>query len=410
MITPFAAPGARRGALRILSAAALVAMVVPLEEMPVQAQPSLIEFDAPGASTEFTPDEAAACTFAFLGPGVIGCGTTALANNDSGQVVGTYTENTDSGPVQHGFLRGPNGDYTNVDAPGAGTGPGQGTVAFSINKKGVIAGAFQDAKNVYHGFLQQPNGSFEQLDYPGAGTGAYQGTLAFSVNQPGTRAAGTYIDANGVNHGFVQTPSGSFERIDPPGSVYTYPCEETCVTPGGDVVGYFVTVDVIDSTSTAHGFVRSPSGAITPIDPPNSSFTIAASINTNGLIAGYFVGQDNVIHGFVRSKNSSFVTFDNPAASTNPGFGTVAYSINSAGATTGEYLDANAVGHGYERDADGHFTPSIDAPDAGTGSGQGTRPSTNNSSGEVTGWYINSDNNGNNVYHGFVWQPSVATQ
>jgi hypothetical protein len=374
MITPFAAPGARRGALRILSAAALVAMVVPLEEMPVQAQPSLIEFDAPGASTEFTPDEAAACTFAFLGPGVIGCGTTALANNDSGQVVGTYTENTDSGPVQHGFLRGPNGDYTNVDAPGAGTGPGQGTVAFSINKKGVIAGAFQDAKNVYHGFLQQPNGSFEQLDYPGAGTGAYQGTLAFSVNQPGTRTAGTYIDANGVNHGFVQTPSGSFERIDPPGSVYTYPCEETCVTPGGDVVGYFVTVDVTDSTSTPHGFVRSPSGNITPIDGPKALATIAASINTKGVIAGYFVDENVEIHGFVRSQNGSFVPpqgFDAPGAT----FGTAALSINSAGATTGKYIDANSVLHGFERDADGRFSPPIDAPDAGMGQFQGTRPS-----------------------------------
>jgi len=51
MVTCFAAL-ARRGALRILFAAALVAMVALLEEMPVQAQPSLIEFDAPGRATD----------------------------------------------------------------------------------------------------------------------------------------------------------------------------------------------------------------------------------------------------------------------------------------------------------------------------------------------------------------------
>jgi hypothetical protein len=402
MITLFDAP-ARRGALRILSGAALVAMVMPLEQMPVQAAGSLIEFDAPGAITEFTPDEAAVCFFAFNGPQVIGCGTTALANNDSGQVVGTYT---DAALVQHGFLRDPKGNYTApIDAPGAGTGPGQGTVAFSINNKGVIAGAFQDSSNVYHGFLRSKNGSFEPpLDAPGAGTGAGQGTLALSVNLPGTSTAGTYIDANNTFHGFVQTHSGGFESFDPPGSVFTYPCQETCVSPVGAITGYF-----LDSNFTPHGFVRSRSGGIpTTIDGPNNPLaTIATSINTNSLIAGYFVDENGEIHGFVRSQDGSFVP---PQGFEAPGttIGTVVFSINSAGATTGWYV-ANNAGHGFERDANGNFS-TFDAPDAGSVPGlfQGTRPSTNNSSGEVTGWYIHSDNNGNNVYHGFVWQPTVT--
>ena len=75
------------------------------------------------------------CNSAFLG--AIGCGTTALANNDLGDVVGTYT---DAGIAQHGFLRYPNGSITSFDAPGAGSGPGQGTVAFAINNAGVVAG------------------------------------------------------------------------------------------------------------------------------------------------------------------------------------------------------------------------------------------------------------------------------
>ena len=87
----------------------------------------------------------------------IGCGTTPLANNDLGDVVGTYT---DAGMLQHGFLRDPNGYITSFDAPGAGIGPGQGTVAYAINDAGVIAGAFQDANSVYHGFLRYPDGFF----------------------------------------------------------------------------------------------------------------------------------------------------------------------------------------------------------------------------------------------------------
>jgi probable HAF family extracellular repeat protein len=137
-------------------------MVTPgLDAMPSQAaaapwpppaqQGSLTEFDAPGASSTYS----STCTNAFLG--VIGCGTTPLANNDLGEVVGTYT---DAGLVQHAFLRAPNGYIKTIDAPGAGG--GQGTVAFAIDDAGVIAGAFQDSNNVYHGFLRFPNGFFER--------------------------------------------------------------------------------------------------------------------------------------------------------------------------------------------------------------------------------------------------------
>jgi hypothetical protein len=411
MITSFAAP-ARRGALRFLSAAALVAMVVPLEQMPVQAAGALTKFDVQGASFAFSQ----VCNNAFVG--AIGCGTTPLANNDPGQVVGTYT---DAGLVQHGFLRARNGEITTFEAPGAGAGPGQGTVAFSINNAGLIAGAFQDSNNVYHGFLRFPWGYFEPLlDAPGAGTGPGQGTLAFSINMPGTTTTGIYIDADGTYHGFVQTPSGMVETFDASNSPpnFTYPCEETCVNPNGTVTG-----DFFDPTiGLPTGFVRSPSGHITPITVPNAAGTLAASINTRGVIAGYFWLQNGVCVngsqnyeacGFVLYPNGSFDTFADSAVINNAAvIGTEPVSINSAGATTGisvVFVDGNFVYHGFERDADGHFMH-FDAADAGTGNAQGTRPSTNNSSGEVTGWYITSDNGTPNtwVYHGFVWQPSAS--
>ena len=64
------------------------------------------------------------------------------------------------------------------EAPGAGTAPGQGTFANSINPAGAITGLYVDPANVYHGFLRAPDGTFTTLNAPGAGTGAGQGTLS----------------------------------------------------------------------------------------------------------------------------------------------------------------------------------------------------------------------------------------
>src|ERR1039458_10624569 len=61
------------------------------------------------------------------------------------------------------------------DAPGAGKGAGQGTIAFGHDARGAIMGYYLDASNVYHGFLRTPDGRFTTIDVPGAGTGEYQG-------------------------------------------------------------------------------------------------------------------------------------------------------------------------------------------------------------------------------------------
>lgn len=43
-----------------------------------------------------------------------------------------------------------------IDAPGAGTGVGQGTCAAGNNSAGAVAGWYVDANNVAHGFLRTP--------------------------------------------------------------------------------------------------------------------------------------------------------------------------------------------------------------------------------------------------------------
>ena len=72
--------------------------------------------------------------------------------------------------VNHGFVRAPDGTITTFDVPGAGTGPGQGTVPETINASGAITGWDIDANDVSHGFLRAPDGTISAtFDVPGYG-------------------------------------------------------------------------------------------------------------------------------------------------------------------------------------------------------------------------------------------------
>ena len=147
---------------------------------------AITTFDAPGAGT---------------GPLQ---GTRGININPTGTIAGYFTDAND---VNHGLVRASNGAITTFDAPGAGTGPGQGTrteAAACINPAGAIVGFYTDASDVLHGYVRVPGGTITTFDAPGAGTGPGQGTLPASNNPAGT-ITGSYIDATDVNHGFLRT-------------------------------------------------------------------------------------------------------------------------------------------------------------------------------------------------------------
>ena len=347
----------------------------------------LIEFDAPDATTSNT----GGCALSSS------CGTLAYANNDRGEIVGYYT---DANVVPHAFIRKPDGRIISFDAPGAGLGAGlnQGTVAYSINNIGEIAGQFQDPNNVYHGFIRFRDGRFSVFEAADAGTAAYQGTFAWDINIEGA-SAGVFYDSNNVQHGFVRERDGTMATFDPPNSVGTMVCEETCLNAEGAITGFFV-----DLTGVYHGFVRERDGTIRVFDAPEAGTgiyqgTYAASINREGTITGYVLDSNSVAHGFMRNRDGLFSNFDVPGAGIGTYRGTTAFSINSRDAVTGEWLDGNSVMHGFSRSHDGALE-TFSAPDASAGAGQGTRPSTNNLQGQVTGWYVDA----NNLNHGFLWE------
>ena len=74
---------------------------------------------------------------------------------------------------------------TTFDAPGAGTGPGQGTIAFAINPAGTISGRYADSGGAIHAILRFPDGVIISFDAPGAGTGPRAGSALARSRSPG---------------------------------------------------------------------------------------------------------------------------------------------------------------------------------------------------------------------------------
>ena len=106
---------------------------------------------------------------------------------------------------------------TTIDAPGAGTGPFQGTTTLDINASGTIIGFSRDANSIRHGFSRSRNGTFTMFDAPGAGTAPGQGTRAYSVNPSGA-ITGYFTDSANTAHGYVRSNQGVITVFDAPGA------------------------------------------------------------------------------------------------------------------------------------------------------------------------------------------------
>jgi len=103
------------------------------------------------------------------------------------------------------------------NAPGAGTGAGQGTLAQGINLERTTYGYYIDASGVAHGFLRSRNGTFATFSAPRAGTASGQGTFAYSLDPAGA-ITGYYIDGNGAMHGYLRSWRGHFTSFNAPGA------------------------------------------------------------------------------------------------------------------------------------------------------------------------------------------------
>jgi hypothetical protein len=343
---------------------------------------AITNFDAPGAGTGANQ------------------GTFAVDINFGGSVIG-YT--IDDNTVFHGFLRECGGKTTILNAPGAGSvsGSEQGTVAYSINAEGTIAGLYQDVNFLNHGFIRSPEGHYTTFDVPGAGTGAGQGTFAVDINGLGV-VAGYFADASSQFHGFTRSPSGTFTKFEAPGSgtgadVGTVASLENGLNDFGSVTGWY-----FDSSGTPHGYVRDASGSFSEFDVAKDEATYVGAISDLGVVVGGDLDQNSVFHGYVRSASGSITTFEAPGAGKAAGSynGTFAVGVTEIGTITGYVADANTIYHGFVRAPDGSITD-FDAPGAGTAAPEGTVPQAINWAGEIVGYVEDA----NSVNHGFVRTP-----
>lgn len=293
-------------------------------------------FDAPGAGT---------------GPGQ---GTQPESINPAGAITGFYT---DASGLAHGFVRARDGAITTFDAPGAGipvcsppapTIFSTGTQGASINSKGAIAGQYVDTSEVFHGFLRSPDGVITTFDAPGAGTGPCQGTFITFTDgiNPAGAIAGGYFDAGNVFHGFVRAPDGTFTAFDPPGSVLT---DNSGINPVGTVTSFYA-----DASFAFHGYVRAPDGTFTLFDVSGAGTgpfqgTEPFNINASGAITGAVVDSAGVSHAFLRAVNGSITKFDVPGAGTGSGQGTTPAYNNPSNAISGFEIDGSGVAHGFLR-------------------------------------------------------------
>src|SRR4051794_9491287 len=287
--------------------------------------------------------------------------------------------------------------FTTFDAPGAGTGPGQGTYATNIAPSGPIIGFSRDANNVRHGFVRSQDGSFTIFDAPGAGTAPGQGTRAYSINPSGT-ITGFFNDAVNVFHGYVRSNQGVITVFDAPGAGTgagqgTFPFSPEISNPNGAIAGW-----ATDSAFVSHGFLRDRNGTFTTFDAPGAGTgagqgTFPFAISSGGEITGFYVDATNATHGFLRDRKGVITTFDVPGSGTGPGQGTAGGGFTPNGTIMGNYLDADNLSHGFLMDRNGAFT-TFDAPHAGNvpGSLQGTYPFGINPNGAITGWYVDEAN------------------
>jgi len=334
-------------------------------------------------------------------------GTIAYSIGPGGTIAGDYQ---DSSGVWHGLLRTPDGTIIERNQASCS----QGYPGTSINPAGAMIGFCADANSVYHGILRAPDGAITRFDAPGAGASAGQGTFTAWPNgiNPAGAITGDFLDANNVYHGFLRSPDGAITRFDAPGAgtgafqgtlvSLFQPASSGGINDEGEITGTYV-----DGNNIVHGFLRPRDGVITTFDAPGAGTvtgslpgTYPAGINAAGVIAGAYFDNGILGHGLLRARDGAFTAFQVPGAGLGPFQGTVALAINPEGTVTGNYVDANGAFHGYLRTPDGAITK-FDVPGASTVAGEGTLPYSINAAGVIAGYYFDK----NNVVHGFLRFP-----
>jgi probable HAF family extracellular repeat protein len=345
--------------IRIAACAALITLG---SGTTVFANPTILEFDPPGATSSYVlPNSIDARgnvagstgTFghntqpyfrtadgAFLNIGPVEGEARGIGHGKS--ITGLYI---DSFGV-HGFIAQAGGTTTPFDVPGS-NGNGYGTVSNDVNRLGSVAGTYSEAGQgaVGRGFVRDPNGNFATFDAPNAGTSSNTGTFVRAINAEGY-VVGWAIGDDSVYHAFERVPDGSMISIDLPGqgNAANQGSSAYCIDNKGKVGGIYY-----DTNGKSHGFLRNHNGALTIIDIANGFRPRVYGVNRHGVATGNYYDANGLFHGYVRSATGELSSIDAPDAGQTSGLGTFAQSINDDGVIAGYYLDSQGHPHSFIR-------------------------------------------------------------
>jgi uncharacterized membrane protein len=221
--------------------------------------------------------------------------TTHLRNNNRGQVVGAYADDSDGTPRQRGFLMEKR-RVIKIDVPGALM-----TVPLGINDRGQVVGSWvgPDATvnpvtgetGPTHGFLWD-NGRVTKFDVPGA-----TATAGYDINNRG-QIAGNYSDADGAQHGYV-LHRGRVTTIDHPRAAQAPNVTGTRVVGADDrgrLVGSYG-----DEAGLIHAW-KWEDGRFTDIQPPGGLQAEASDIDDRGRIIGRYLDATPKLRSFLLQR------------------------------------------------------------------------------------------------------------
>lgn len=234
--------------------------------------------------------------------------TEASGVNDSGQVVGTYT---DTAGTAHGFLFH-NGTYTTVDHPDRAH-----NYLFGINDQGKMVGSHSvvQPRGPYHASLLE-NGVWVAYDFPGHETDGR------AINA-WDHIVGIYNAGFGTpDHGFLKI-GDSYTSIDYPGAAITYVFG---INDAGTITGTYR-----DPFGRLKGFMY-VAGVYTSIAYPGATETFVGGVNNAGAVVGWKM-EGGRVGGFVQSGGGYrpvIVPFANAA-------NTKARAISDVGVIVGTY-------------------------------------------------------------------------
>jgi hypothetical protein len=228
-------------------------------------------------------------------------GTVATAGIDNaGEIVGNYA---DPSGVYHGFIRSPQGAFTTLSIPGAGTSAGKGTEIAGISPTGVIVGSFVGHVDYATGFIDD-GGTITTYDEPHAGSTIGDGT-AVEFYATSSDYGGVYINGDRVSHGwYVQ--DGKLHTVNDPAAGQT---EST----GTQLIGVDATGRLYGIEAPTDGPAESFSdagGVFTPIVDPEqvdgaANGTLVLDVNDAGTLVGFYsYNSDGQTHAFIAKQVS----------------------------------------------------------------------------------------------------------